>query len=74
MPPTPRTCIDCGAPIARRTATRCRRCANRVLNAAKPGTFTPESARAAVEARTAKHRAEREELAELRARLKESTP
>ena len=55
-------CQDCGRPLSRKGAVRCRACANR----AKAGNFTPDSARAAVEAREAKRAADRAELEQLR--------
>ena len=49
-PTAPARSCACGAPITRHDAERCVRCANR------RHAFTPETARAAVEARTRRYR------------------
>ncbi len=70
-PPELAVCLDCGVPLKRRGATRCRLHANRANNAQKAGSFTTESARAAVVARGAKRAAEQAELARVTAELAE---
>jgi len=62
-------CKDCGAPLARKSALRCRTHANLTLNHTKKGTFTPELARAAVLTRTAKQHALQAEVEQLRAEV-----